>query len=159
MYYPIIIKGEITNYAISKRGYVKNITTGKILKSRQTEFGHMQITIRLNNKSKFLFVHRLLAFLFIPNPDNLPWVNHLDNNPSNNKISNLQWCTPLGNTLHAIQQGRRHRKLTKAQVLEIRANYQTHQPTYKELGLKYNVSISTIHCIINNNRWKSLGTL
>lgn len=46
-------------------------------------------------------LHRLIAETFIPNPDNLPWVNHKDSNKHNNSIDNLEWCTPTENFRHA----------------------------------------------------------
>lgn len=48
-------------------------------------------------KGKNISVHRLVAEVFIPNPDNLPYIDHIDRNPSNNRVENLRWVTPKGN--------------------------------------------------------------
>lgn len=54
-----------------------------------------------NNKRKAISVHRLVANAFIENPNNLPQVNHIDGNPKNNKVSNLEWCSASYNCKHA----------------------------------------------------------
>lgn len=77
----------------------KNNGTGNLpLKSRilsPTTYpkGYKKVTLRKNNISKSFFIHRLVAEAFIPNPNNYPYVNHKDENPSNNHSDNLEWCT------------------------------------------------------------------
>lgn len=51
-----------------------------------------------NNKEKNYKLHRLIAIHYIPNPENKPFINHIDGNKLNNNISNLEWCTPIENS-------------------------------------------------------------
>lgn len=79
----------------AERGY-KRVVLGK----RHHAYG----------KRLWLYVHRILAELFIPNPENKPYINHIDSNPSNNSLDNLEWVTPKENVHHAIKAGRFGRK-------------------------------------------------
>lgn len=73
---------------------------GKILKPALSGDGRNYLIVHLSkhNKQKTLSVHRLIAGAFIPNPLMLPEINHKDENPSNNNVSNLEWCTRHYNT-------------------------------------------------------------
>lgn len=98
-------------YQVSNFGRVKRIgkstgaVCGRILKPAncvKTNYGIYQIVcLCINNKKTTHFVHRLVAEAFIPNPDNKPQVNHIDGNPSNNNISNLEWVSASENSIHA----------------------------------------------------------
>lgn len=62
-------------------------------------------TICIDGKQQFLYIHRLVAEAFIPNPEGKPHINHIDGNPRNNNVDNLEWCTPSENTQHALKTG------------------------------------------------------
>ena len=82
-------------YAVSNEGRIKSKRTEKILNphSDSKHKGYKYITLNYNGVKKTYQVHRLVAKLFLPNPNNYPCVNHKDENPSNNKVDNLEWCT------------------------------------------------------------------
>lgn len=63
------------------------------------------IILTISEKKKYVNVHRLIASCFIPNPQNLPEVNHIDGNKLNNQVENLEWVTTRQNQLHAIAMG------------------------------------------------------
>lgn len=67
------------------------IIKGKILIPSGKKY--LKVALFKNNKRKYYSVHRLIAITFIPNPNKLPQVNHIDENKHNNKVDNLEWCT------------------------------------------------------------------
>ena len=96
------IKNWENNYQISDSGDVRNIITGNIIKGDVNSVGYLRV--RLYNKNHIptkqtFFRHRLVAEHFIPNPLNLPEVNHKDHILEHNYVSNLEWCTRDGNEL------------------------------------------------------------
>ena len=101
----IIINNESTFYEVSNYGRVYNTKNKRFLKCSYSG-GYAKVTLCLSpNNHKEIFIHRLVANAFIPNPKKLPVVNHIDLNRSNNKITNLEWVDYRGNYLHAIQAG------------------------------------------------------
>jgi len=66
---------------------------GSILKLELTHRGYLQVSLYKNGKQKRMLIHRLVAMAFIPNTDNLSEINHKDENPLNNCVNNLEWCT------------------------------------------------------------------
>lgn len=80
---------EFPKYEVSNLGRVRNKNTGKILKTRKSNSGYLYVSFwRDHNR----FVHRLVAKTFIPNPNNYPEVNHINEDKENNCIDNLEWC-------------------------------------------------------------------
>lgn len=89
------------NYQVSNMGNVKNIITGRVLKGQNNGKGYLFVTLYdENHKGKQIMIHRLIAQTFIPNPNNLPQVNHIDENKHNNCIENLEWITSEDNINH-----------------------------------------------------------
>lgn len=72
---------------------------------RPNSAGYSRCSLWLNGSCKEFLVHRLIAKTFIPNPENLPFVNHKDGNKLNNSVSNLEWCSAKGNVNHAFDTG------------------------------------------------------
>ena len=91
----IPIKGY-ENYKIDRLGNVYN-SKGHLLKQHITNNGYVRVTLCKHQKHKHFSVHRLVAQAFIPNPNNLPQVNHIDYNKTNNRVENLEWCSPIQN--------------------------------------------------------------
>ena len=90
-------------YLISNKGFIISLVrTFRILRPRYDGNGYAQYYIKdiINNKRKDFKAHRLVAEYFIPNPNNLPCVNHIDGNKQNNHINNLEWCTYSYNNYH-----------------------------------------------------------
>lgn len=84
-------------YSISDNGEFRNDTSNKTLKPEIHHKGYLRISA---HGVKPRFIHRLVAIHFIPNPDNLPQVNHIDGDKLNNNVSNLEWCTNKENSYH-----------------------------------------------------------
>lgn len=88
---------DYDNYFINNYGTVYNKHL-KELRKEKTKGGYLRVTLYKNGKQKHFLIHRLVAQAFIPNPKNLPEVNHIDNNPVNNRVENLAWCTAKENS-------------------------------------------------------------
>lgn len=86
---------DFEQYEVNELGQVRH--NSKILKPYIRQ-GYYSVGLRKNGKRTHKRIHRLVAQAFIPNPDNLPQVNHKDENKLNNAVSNLEWCTNTYNT-------------------------------------------------------------
>tara|TARA_R110002020_G_scaffold11610_1_gene43459 strand:+ start:701 stop:1132 length:432 start_codon:yes stop_codon:yes gene_type:complete len=85
------IKG-FDNYEIDREGNVRN-KTNRFLKQHKERSGYLYVGLRKDGKGYKIKIHRLLALQFIDNPDNLPWVDHIDRDKLNNNLDNLRWVT------------------------------------------------------------------
>lgn len=124
------------NYQVSNRGRVKNIKSGKIIKNSIDVNGYESVNLWKNNKLKHFRVHRLVAEAFIENPYNLPQINHIDENKTNNDVTNLEWCTASQNIRHSI-----YRQYQKINQLSLDGKFikqwESSMHIEKELGYKH----------------------
>lgn len=110
-------------------------------------------------------LHRIVAIAFIPNPNNLPQVNHIDGNKENNRVDNLEWVTQEENQKHAcFELGKRIGKdcymteLTEETVLQLYEDYKNNPNySYKDMAEKYNTSTSNVAHIVLGIDWKYLN--
>ena len=145
---------SIDDYIITKEGKVINKKKGNILKPQLNGKGYLRVSIGKQLK----FVHRLVAEKYIPNPNNLPQVNHKDGNKLNNCVDNLEWVTPKENIKHAIINGFRDchgaHKLSVNDVKNIKKLFS--EKSMKEIAEMYNVSLSCIKHIHAGHTWKNI---
>lgn len=147
----------IDDYEITRDGQVINKKTGHILKPQPNGKGYLRVSI----SKKLQFVHRLVAEKYIPNPDNLPQVNHKDGNKLNNCVENLEWVSNKQNRTHAVDNGLHLQgekcpwsKLTEEDVRYIRNH--SSEKTQKGWAEEYNVSKGTINDILHYRTWKNI---
>lgn len=147
----------IDGYLISNKGRVFASYRKVIMKPKINSCGYNWYLIG----RKFTLLHRIVAKAFVPNPDNKPFVNHIDGNKLNNEASNLEWVTASENMLHAYQNGLRPypkgelnptSKLSQLQVNEIRV-LAKNGVKQKEVARLYGVHPTVISKIINNKRY------
>lgn len=92
---------------VSNKGRVRSLLRGepRVLKPQVDNKGYHRIRVTVEREKMSYKVHREIAKAFIPNPNNLPQVNHKDGNKSNNSVDNLEWITNRDNAHHAIENG------------------------------------------------------
>lgn len=140
---------------------------GKPLKGHVDRCGYREVILSENGESKNYLVHRLIAITFIPNPLNLPQVNHKDGDKLNNRVDNLEWCTRSENLKHAYANGleKKHfgedhhsHKLTCDEVRYIRKVYMKRDKCYgaAPLSKKFGVDRTTIHDIVKEKTWREV---
>lgn len=83
-------------YAVNDRGLVKNLSSNKILKGNVNK-GYRRFVLRKDGKPFYVLAHRLVAEAFLPNPDNKPFIDHINTIKTDNRVENLRWVTRLEN--------------------------------------------------------------
>lgn len=133
-------------YQISNLGRVKSsYKKCSILKSPKCKSGYKTVNLYRDKKLKNCYLHRLIAITFIPNPENKPYVNHIDGNKLNNDLNNLEWCNGSHNVKEAFRlklknnpkgsENKRSKKVINTITNEV---YDSLEDASKKLGIKKN---------------------
>ena len=105
-------------YQVSDNGRVRSLKYGKerILKPERCKNGYLRVNLCKNEKQKHFLVHRLVALTFITNPNNLPQINHKDEDKTNNSVQNLEWCDQKYNHNYGTINQRISEKMTNGKL-------------------------------------------
>ncbi|MFO8039896.1 MAG: HNH endonuclease [Sodalinema sp.] len=156
-------------HAVNSEGIVLRIRTHKPIKPSLNKKGYLQVCLQ---GAKSYRIHRLVAELFIPNPEQKPQVNHIDGNKLNNSVENLEWVTNQENKDHAISNGlwdnisekiavrqkgagNSSAKLSETDVLDIYERLRNGEPV-GEIAKFYGVNHSNISAIKSGKSWGHL---
>lgn len=142
-------------YQVSNWGRIKSVERilkdgrswkEKILKTSKNNRGYLTVGLWKNGKCKSYLVHRLVAEAFLNNPDNLPIINHKDQNPSNNNVDNLEWCNQKYNVNYGTAIQRKAEKQINGKLSktvyqytldgELIAEYPSTNEVERQLGYK-----------------------
>lgn len=154
------IEGYEGLYQVSNKGRVKSLNykrsgKTKILKPQNHKNGYLFVGLTKNNKRTHYLIHKLVAQSFIPNPNNLPQCNHLDENKHNNCVNNLCWCTAKENMNYgtrneraaksnSIKQKNNPKRSTQIKSLDLETNEIIYYPSIREVARQFNVHSSII---------------
>lgn len=130
---------DYPNYEVSDAGEVRNVITGKMLKTGLNTGGYRKVNLFPGSKTHM--VHRLVALHHIENPENKPCVDHIDRDKTNNHVSNLRWTTYSENGLNTdyrttrnTNTDRHHICITHCQTFVVRlTGHTTVSKTFKTL--------------------------
>ena len=159
------IEGYEGKYQVSNLGRVRSvdrwranrsngyIQKGQILKAN-LDHGYERVNLYKNGKMKHCRVHRLVAQTFLENPFGKEQVNHIDGNKRNNRLDNLEWCTPKENNQHAIDNKLKSLESSNKEIycFQNGKTYKSLTLAAKELGL-YKSNI----CKVCKGKRKSTG--
>lgn len=164
------VETKYNGYFASNLGRIQSMVkrkSGKIewflLTNKPRPDGYIRICLNKKYEYRKDYAHRIIASAFIDNPDNKPFVNHIDGNKSNNYIYNLEWATRSENAQHAMNilgvksMGSVHylTKLTDEDVAMIK-KMRGHGVTLKQIAEIYDIQLSTIGKITTGVNWKHI---
>lgn len=130
------IKGYEGLYAVTSCGKVWSYRRKIFLSQRFDKDGYPRVDLYKNRKVKTFFIHRLVAEAYIPNPDNLPQINHKDEIRTNNYISNLEWCSAKYNVNYGTRTERAMQGVKKpVRCIELDTVYESQKAAAEALGI------------------------
>ena len=134
---------DLPRYEISNFGRIRNRYTLRVLKTNISKLGYEQLTITYNKVKHFRSIHRIVAEAFIPNPDNKPEVNHIDEDKTNNSVTNLEWVTRKENINHGTWIERKIKNREKP-IIASKDGISIEFKSTKEFALHYGVNPTNV---------------
>ena len=136
------VKGYEGLYAVTSCGKVWSYKYKKFLEPQFNKYGYLHVNLYKNGKVKSFLVHRLVADAYIPNPDNLPQINHKDECKTNNCLQNLEWCDAKYNNSYGS-----HITKLKKPILQydLNGNFIREWESASDVGKEVRCSI--VHCL------------
>lgn len=139
---------SFNGYMINKHGSVIRIycnnTKWKKLKGFVNAHGYVKVALRKNNKSYYVSVHRIVAELFIPNPNGYDIINHIDEDKTNNDYTNLEWCTVQYNNTYKNANNKYINKRKAVIVNDIKKNIIIRYESLYSCSINMNINSGTI---------------
>ena len=142
------IKGYEGLYQVSNLGRVKSLKFDKerVLKQFPNKHGYLLVSLCKTGKQKSFAVHRLVALQFIPKVENKPEVNHVDEDKTNNMVSNLEWCTRKENVNHGTRTEKYSKKVKAIDITNGEYNY---YPSIRECGRQLGIDGGSVSKYLN----------
>ena len=142
------IRIENTNYFVSSYGRIK--TSEDNIRHQYSCRGYMYVNLCILGKWKPYQVHRLVAKCFIANPNNKPQVDHINSNPSDNRVKNLRWVTPKENQNNEISKNKHKKKVICINTGKI-------YNSIMECAQNYNIAKSSVSMVLTKKRKSCFG--
>lgn len=149
-------------YKVSNTGNIKRCISNRCRKERilkcSNHRGYKMVTLSKDAVHNRQMLHRLIAIAFIPNPHSKPFINHIDSNPKNNHVGNLEWCTQSENIRHSFamgnKSGERHPmcRLKNDEIKHIRAS----QDPLNEIASRFVISRQIVWRIKSGRTYKDI---
>ena len=155
-------------YQVSNLGRVKNLNNyhskkETFVKPYKSPRGYLKISLSKNRTRKYFLAHRLVAFAFIENVENKPFINHINGIKDDNRVENLEWCTneenknhALNNNLYKLLDNHSRAILNVEKVKQIKIILRTQKRTVRSIAKEYGVKEGVIHAIKQNKSWKNV---
>lgn len=146
------IRNYENRYLVSNLGNIKSLRRNKILVPIIQSNNYCYINLCVNGKNKSCRIHRLVAEAFIPNPNNLPCVNHKDGNKQNNNVDNLEWCTNKYNSQHAYKNNMVQKTIRTVIQYDLYGNFIAEYNSHNEASKNTNIPRVEITKSANGNK-------